>query len=287
MVLTEKQVERLWSSVNKTDSCWLWTGCVVHGFGSFYNGASVSARCLMWFLAHGEWPDHLRIKSKCGVKLCCNPDHMHIVHKQKRDPKPIAAIEVGFTEKTKRLFFKHVEKTDGCWNWIGSKRSRGYGYVRLPKTFDSEKRVVPAHRMSYAIHHGSIPSDKMVCHKCDNPSCVNPDHLFLGTAKDNCFDMLRKGRDCIGSLNQSQVDEIREFFRLNPDASKPDAAAKYGVTRFTIYHILSGKTWKLRREVVREPLGEDCPTNEKIRLLHASKRPHPSKSLVETCLINI
>jgi hypothetical protein len=176
----------------------------------------------------------------------------------------VSAKEVGFTEKTKRLFFKHVEKTDGCWNWVGSKNKRGYGHVRLPKVFDAKKSLVPAHRMSYAIHHGSVPSDKMVCHKCDNPSCVNPDHLFLGTAKDNCLDMLRKGRDFVGALNQNQVDEIREFFKSNPDESRIDVAIKYGVSKCAIYNILKGRSWKLRREVVREPLGEECPTKKRI-----------------------
>lgn len=85
-------------------------------------------------------------------------------------------------------FLAKVQKTRKCWIWKSMRRLAGYGYMKI------NDRRVPAHRVSYEIFVGPIPKGMMVCHKCDNPPCVNPDHLFLGTGKDNFEDMRKKGR---------------------------------------------------------------------------------------------
>lgn len=82
-----------------------------------------------------------------------------------------------------------VEITDGCWYWTGAKRSTGYG------NFCFNGVSTGAHRVSWFIFKGNIKNNLFVLHKCDNPSCVNPEHLFLGTQKDNIEDMHRKGRN--------------------------------------------------------------------------------------------
>ena len=90
-----------------------------------------------------------------------------------------------------RLWQK-IDKTDGCWLWTGGLTTSGYGILYTSKQDKPRRRL--AHRLMYEIEHGPIPDGLFVCHRCDNPPCVNPDHLFLGTASDNMQDMLSKGR---------------------------------------------------------------------------------------------
>lgn len=90
-------------------------------------------------------------------------------------------------------FWRHVIKSadsNGCWTWDGAKH-QPFGYGMFGTT---RRKTVGAHRFSYEVHFGPIPEGLQVCHRCDNPPCVRPDHLFLGTQADNIHDMIRKGR---------------------------------------------------------------------------------------------
>ena len=94
-----------------------------------------------------------------------------------------------------RRFFSNVRisEPDACWEWIGSKYTVGYGQFSIP--VDGRNRtMVGAHRFAWALAFGKTPKGMFVCHHCDNPPCVRPDHLFLGTHTENIRDMLRKGR---------------------------------------------------------------------------------------------
>lgn len=101
--------------------------------------------------------------------------------------KPVQRTRAGIEQR----FWAKVSKTEGCWYWTGAPDKDGYGTLNKP---GSPTRKIKAHRFSFILHYGTIHNSTMVLHKCDEPSCVRPDHLFDGDAKANAMDMSRKGR---------------------------------------------------------------------------------------------
>ena len=94
-----------------------------------------------------------------------------------------------------------VNRDSGCWEWTAALAGKGYGQIKVP----GERRQMYAHRLSYLIRWGEIPKGKDVLHRCDNPRCVNPDHLFVGTSQDNHDDMKAKGRSTYGERNAQAI----------------------------------------------------------------------------------
>lgn len=148
-----------------------------------------------------------------------------------------------------KLFWEKVEKKEnGCWEWTGARYKSGYGQL---KRYKLAKNAISAHRYVWYLKYGKFPDD-MLCHKCDNPPCVNPDHLFEGTHQDNMDDMVKKGRhnspDQAGKangnsvLNDTKVIEIKEL--IKEGLNNTEIAAEYGVTHSNISCIRRGKSWK-------------------------------------------
>jgi len=141
-------------------------------------------------------------------------------------------------------FWKHTETSTGCWEWQGAISGGRYGHLWIAG------RNVYAHRIAWALHYGPLKKGQLVLHKCDNPKCVNPDHLFLGTHQDNMDDCVKKGRSARGSksgrskLNEEQVLEIKKKLAEPHYYHKVrDLAKEYNVHDVTIYSIKKGRTW--------------------------------------------
>jgi len=130
---------------------------------------------------------------------------------------------------------------DLCWEWLASKNKKGYGYVGI-----GEKRMVKAHRFAWAYPDYVIPDGLHVLHSCDNPSCCNPKHLFLGTQMDNIKDMISKKRDHFLTglkLTSKEVLEIRSRYKVG-GVSQSALAKEFKVSHSNISFIIHRKTWK-------------------------------------------
>lgn len=132
-------------------------------------------------------------------------------------------------------FWKFVQKSDGCWLWVGKKAGNGYG--SFPHVGGKGGPTWRAHRFSWVLHYGFIPEALMVCHHCDTPACIRPDHLFLGTQAENIRDKISKGRG-----PKLKADSIR-IIRAASGITMPKLAAQFGVSTSTVRAIRSGKSW--------------------------------------------
>lgn len=156
------------------------------------------------------------------------------------------------SEQRVKIFWGNVQKgpSTGCWNWTAGRDKDGYG------RFWWREKTRGAHRISYEMAFGLFPDDLHVCHRCDNPSCVNPEHLFLGTTQDNVADMdkkRRRGKNGLSGeriaahkLTKKQVAEIRSRYRwrgIGGDDSV-SLAKEFGVSSTQIRAIVKRIWWK-------------------------------------------
>jgi hypothetical protein len=146
-------------------------------------------------------------------------------------------------DKNIRNFWAKVNKTDNCWMWTGCVDKDGYGQITI------QYKSYKAHRISWQMHCSEIPKGLIVCHHCDVPQCVNPDHLFLGTVKDNADDMMNKGRQLKGDRNHNAIlddNKVIEIKRLIAQGkfSLREIGDIFGVTTASIWQIKDGRSWR-------------------------------------------
>lgn len=140
-------------------------------------------------------------------------------------------------------FNKKVIKKRGCWSWKGATAHFGYGSMNVNGKMDR------AHRISWVLHNGPIPKGMLVLHKCDNPPCANPKHLYLGTQSDNIKDAYKRNRKSqegvknnSAKLNSEKVMAIRELYGSGGKLQK-DLALMFGVNQQCISLVVNNKRW--------------------------------------------
>lgn len=137
---------------------------------------------------------------------------------------------------------------NNCWDWLGAKYRFGYGHFR--RKINDKWVMYKAHRYAYEFYNGPIPEKALVCHKCDNPGCVNPAHLFTGTAKDNTTDMFTKGRKGIirnpkhRLLTLEIAKEIRSVKSTKPTLKLKDIAIMFNTSVAQVSRIINNNIWK-------------------------------------------
>ena len=145
-------------------------------------------------------------------------------------------------------FWSKVDRSGNCWEWAAAKTKGGYGQFHI------NNKMQLAHRVSWVIHNSDIPSGDhygttCVLHRCDNPSCVNPDHLFLGTQKDNNQDRMNKGRNVnvVGEQHgkaKLSSRNVREIRRHSPAMTYREIAETFCISSSQVCNIVNRRVWK-------------------------------------------
>lgn len=171
----------------------------------------------------------------------------HYMQKRRAGLLPVGTRKPAPVEER---FWRQVKKTPGCWEWTGrSKSNRGYGQIGMG---GKGAKQVLVHRFSYELHKGPIPEGLVVMHACDNPRCVNPDHLSVGTSSDNIQDAVRKGRwKSIPPLHFGEKQHSSKltaekvlYMRANPQISTQEFAELYDCSEGSIRKARNGLSWK-------------------------------------------
>lgn len=190
-----------------------------------YRGKPYSARTLLWEEVNGKVPEGRQLRADCRDKKCINPAHCRIAS--------------GTFEERLQTWSK--EQSNGCVEWFGCMNEEGYGMIRfLGKNY-------VAHRVAYELRYGEIPKGMVVCHHCDNPSCVKAEHLFLGTVQDNASDMVAKARSNHGILHHSaklNPELVLQIRSLHAEGKKVNHLARmFGTSHSSMQKVVDRVTW--------------------------------------------
>lgn len=252
---------RFLAKIEKTGGCHIWTGARMRRKGVEYagyvrvpGGKTRTARAAAWYLKHRAWPAQ-KVTATCGNTLCVRPSHLEEVTRAE------IAARRNYRGTPEERFWEKVDKKgpDDCWEWTGAcqapskqnPRALSYGQ------FHYRGRMHGAHRVSWMLHRKSkIPGNGRIMHTCDNPLCVNPAHLKLGTQKMNIRDAKKKGRlvppprntgvaNPRSKLTDADVVEIRRRWDESEAkwGLKAKLAEEYQVTEVAIGNILKNKSW--------------------------------------------
>lgn len=236
-----KSVEqRFLEKVLHQGECWTWTGSTSRGTPTLsVRGKPKYAARVSWDLYRTSEAMDGPVGRSCGHRLCVRPDHLTIVKLGSRT----ADLAESFWEKVEK------RQGDACWVWLSARDPNGYGRLTV---FDAAKggyRPRLAHRVAFSLTRGD-PGDLCVLHKCDNPPCVRPDHLFLGTRADNMADCVQKGR-AVGNRGKLSAEkhpmaklnwEVVRAMRASDD-TQYELARRYGVHQTLVSLIQRRKIW--------------------------------------------
>ena len=151
----------------------------------------------------------------------------------------------NYDEDVKKKLLSSIKiNENGCWEWQKAKHRQGYGHCPY------KRKCLLAHRVSWMVFKGNLPDDILVCHHCDNPPCINPDHLFLGTDKDNTLDHIKKGKSkksrgenhYFSKLTEKEVKEMRKMRERKIKIK--DISRKFNIHVSTAKNICLRKSWK-------------------------------------------
>jgi hypothetical protein len=241
--------QKIESCVEIVDECWEWKLFVSReGWGSIrYKCKDYAAHCLSYSVYHCATPEEMArlvVRHKCHSRSCVNPDHLEA------GARPMKAatenVRYAFTEearvKVQEYITVHKQIVGDCWEWKLCIDQNGYGRAKYMN------RSYRAHCLSYVAFHGATPEQmkgKLVRHQCHNRKCVNPDHLEIGTPKDNAQDMRKAGRQsalCKPSVHLNDTI-VREIILSRLSLSMLERVEKFGVKKGVIWSIDAGRTW--------------------------------------------
>ena len=159
----------------------------------------------------------------------------------------VAVLAQGGRQPLAGRLWRRTRFGDDCWEWTGCRNPEGYGRIGLGS---HRLGIGYTHRLSWELMRGEIPKGMLVLHKCDNPPCIRPEHLFLGTTSDNIADCHDKGRSTMHAFSNAEATAIRED-RASGRFTLRQLGDKYGVTLSCIHLIVTGKAYRRARGVVQ------------------------------------